>query len=218
MSSPGIGDLADALAAGLEDPGPVPTSGPELVKFAGGRAELTRVLSGMNGPPRRADYADPAQYQAARTRWRTASRRAQRWDDEGKAGKQARGRSRPVALSEGQRERIREEAQDRRLLGLWKNGARVRLELLMRVPSPGPGKRQEPPRLRVLPAGGPGEWIPPGTLEPILATAAQGDDERAGMMLLEAFGEAYDFDLLETAEIEEVVRVKIWPEGTREPA
>ena len=219
-------DLGARLAPALYSVD-VPAKGPELVKAAGGRHALAQQLSGMDGPPRRAAYdtstpQGAALYKADQTRWRTASRRAQRYDDAGKSGKQTRGGSK-VVLAPSQRERVEEGMRDRKLSLAIKRGLRVRLTVRMRVSSP--SRAKQPDRLREIPAGGPGVYIPPpddagydeANSDDILMAAESGNDEGAGATLLQAVFESEGWGLsADDVEVTEVVSVHIWPDGADE--
>lgn len=201
------------VSTAINTPAPPPRDGPAFVRWAGGRRQVAELLSGMSGPPRKADYADDGSYQAARTRWRTASRRAQRMDDEGKPGKQRRGAPRltPVA-----RERVDELERDRRFARFVLNGARVRLTVTVRINTPDPRKPDET-RTREIPSGGPGELVPAEEVADVLGLLESRDPSDAELalvdyVLVEYFGEGID------AEVEDVISVKVWPDGDPEPA
>lgn len=208
--------LAAALEGGIFDPGPVPSSGAELVKYAGGKAALTRQLSGMNGPPRRADYADPMAYKAASVKWRSASRRAQRADDSGKPGKQRRGVSK-TTLSPEQRGRVREAAEDRKLSQAVRRGMRARMKARLVAPSPNLRGRQDE-RTRTVPASGPGVLIPGDVVAEIMRDLEDGDDGRAAYLFMGAFFEAYGApELMVEPDSGAVQWLVMWPDGEPEP-
>lgn len=206
-----MADLADELAGALDDPGPVPGTGRELVRYAGGKAELTRQIAGMSGPPRRGDYADAVDYEAARRRWRSASRRVQRYTT---SGAQKRG-ARRVVLPAAERERVREAAVDRKWRDMVRRGVRMRLRATIKITSPTPGRRDDV-RTRDLPAGGPGVYISPDELLPVLDALDDGDRERAAFDLQVAFADAYGMP--DELEVDEVYELKVWPDGEPEPA
>lgn len=205
----------------------VPSTGPALVRAAGGRHALAQQLSGMSGPPAKRGYdtstpQGAAAFKADQTRWRTASRRAQRYDDAGKEGKQTRGGSK-VILAPSQRERVEEGLRDRKLSKAIKRGLRVRLTIRLRVSSPSKGK--QPDRLREIPSGGPGVYIPPpedadedeANSDDVLMAAESGNDAGAGSTLLQAVFEADGWGLsADDVEVTEVVAVHIWPDGEDE--
>lgn len=207
--------LENAIVPSLLAPAPVPASGRDLVKYAGGRRELAKQLSGMDGPPATSlRTRDPARYERERIAWRTASRRAQRWDDEGTPGKQRRGEVKPAELTDAQRHRLQREARARKRRALGERGMRARLFARVRVPSP-KAKAGGDTRDREMPAGGPGVYIDPSTTLDIIDQADEHDEDAAAEDFMAAFWEAYGMP--EGAEIEAVYWLKIWPEGTPEP-
>lgn len=191
---------------------PVPTEAAALVRYAGGRRELTRQLSGMDGPPPTSLRSrDPERYERERTRWRTASRRAQRWDTEGKEGKQRRA---TPQVAESEARTLRRVASERKRVAARHNGLRARLYARVRISSP-KAKRGGDERDREMPAGGPGVYIDRDTVAEVL-DALRDDREAAAEDFLAAFWESYGMP--PEAEIVAVYRLKIWPEGRREPA
>ncbi len=209
-------DVGDALLASLDQADPVPSTGPALIRYAGGRVALQRQLSGMSGPPARADFGgDEQAYQAARTRWRSAARRVQRWSDEGKEGKQTRGRRR-VALAAPERARVESAEVDRRWSRMIRRGLRARLTARVRVPSPIARGGGGDTRLREMPAGGPGVLIPAATVAAIMGALDERNEDEAAGRFLDAFWIAYGMP--DDTEIVEVVRLKLWPDGDSEPA
>ena len=206
-------DIGDALEAALGEPEPVPSTGPALVRYAGGKAALTRQLSGMNASPRRGEYPTDEAYRAARTRWRSAARRAQRYAEGGPEGRQVRGRRR-IALGAAERERVRAANVDRRYARIVRAGLRARMRVKIAVPSP-IARRGADRRVRDLPAGGPGVFLDPGEVDRILAEL-EADPDRAAGLFREAFFNAYGMP--DDADIEEVIWLKVWPDGDAEPA
>lgn len=67
-----------------------------------------------------------------------------------------------------------------------------------------------------MPAGGPGVFLDGGTVGEILDELAEEGQDAAAEDFLGAFFEAYGMP--EDAELEGVAWLKVWPEGTREPA
>lgn len=66
-----------------------------------------------------------------------------------------------------------------------------------------------------MPSGGPGVLIPGPVVRTILAQLGP-DRAAAAEDFIEAFWEAYGMP--ESAEVVRVVWIKVWPDGTREPA
>ena len=186
--------------------GPVPDSGPALVRYAGGRAALVRELTGMDRAPRRSEYRDAEAFGAARTRWRSAQRNAQRWD---------RGRwpSRET-LSPPVKGRLRRRANVERRRELASRGLRARFFARVRVASPGPGRDDS--RMRTMPSGGPGVYLAPAVVEDVLATIAEEGRDAGAEDFLGAFFEAYGFDA--DVEVDDVQWLKVWPAGEPEPS
>lgn len=212
-----MADLGDRIGGALFDPGPVP-SGSGLVGYAGGRRALVESLSGMDGPPSRRAYGgETADWRAANNRWRSASRRAQRLDESGKAGKQRRNTP-AERLTPAQRGRLEERAAEAKIEDITRRGMRARLKVMMKVDSPNARGGGEPARIRTLPSGGPGVLIDAETTREILQDANERGDDVAADAFLPAFWIAYGggLDDLEV-EIEEVYWLKLWPNGTPEP-
>lgn len=200
-----MSDLAEVLGPSL-NAGPVPDSGPALVRYAGGRAALVRELTGMDRAPRRGEYPDAAAFDAARTKWRSAQRNAQRWD---------KGR-RPTrkSLTPPVKGRLRRKANVERRRELAARGLRARLYARVRVSTP--GFDRDDVRDRVMPASGPGQYLAPAVVEDVLTAIAEEGRDAAAEDFLEAFLDAYGFDA--DVEIESVKRLKVWAEGETEPA
>lgn len=198
--------LEDVLGASMWDPGDTPTTGPALVDWAGGRRAMVREISGMAGPPRKGDFAgNPEGYRAANLRWRSASRRVQRWDDGTRAPK----------LAPDERAAVRQAAADAKRRDLFRNGARMRIHARVRIDSP--KKRGRPDtRTRWMPAAGLGVFIPPEAIIDTSEALEDGEPDRASFDLLSAFGESYGLSS-DVWELEEVLELKIWPEGEAEP-
>lgn len=210
-------DLADELAAGLMQPGAIPTSGPELIRWAGGRDALTRQLSGLEHYPRKADYpGNPAALEADRRRWNSARRYVQRASDEGKAGKQRRGTTAAGRrLTPAQRSRMTAAKVQNNWRQMFRRGMRVRIKARVTVGTPTPGRKADT-RTRELPAAGPAVLIPPGVeLNGVLLNAAQGDSGQAAFDLQVAFAEAYGMP--DDMQIDDVLELTVWPEGEPEP-
>lgn len=207
-------DLPDILADAIDDPGAVPTSARRLVEYAGGRASLTRELSGMSGPPKRSAYGSADAYKAASTRWRTAARRVQR--STAAPGRQQRGQVKGLRLKPAESQRVKAAAIRQKWSDAVSNGVRARMRARVKVPTPGVGRRRRGPeyRDRTLPAGGPGTYISPDALIPALEAIDEDDTGRAAFEFQAAFEEAEGFP---NFVIEEVYELKIWPEGTPEP-
>lgn len=199
-------DLGQVLGPSL-NAGPVPESGPALVDYAGGRHALVQQVTGRDHAPRRSEFRDAEQFERARTEWRSASRNAQRWD---------KGR-RPTreGLPSSTRGKIRREANKRHRAELARRGLRARLHARVRVPSP-MSRRGGDERDRVMPAGGPGVYLDGGTVGEILEELADEGRDAAAEVFLGAFFEAYGMP--EDAELVAVYSLKVWPEGTEEPA
>lgn len=207
-------DLGDALAPALQAE-PVPGNGAALVRYAGGRAALTRQLTGMDHAPRRAEYSTPEAHKAAQTKWQTAQRRVQRWDDEGKEGKQRRGAVKGPDLDRAQKTRLRRAANERKSRALQSRGLRARLRARVVVPSPharGGGDS----RMREMPQGGPGVYIAPEIVDDVMESLRENGRDAAAEDFLPWFLESYGMP--EDAEVSDVMWLKIWPDGTREPS
>lgn len=198
------------LAEALEDPGAAPAHGRDLVEWMGGRRAAVQALSGMSGPPRRSAYESAEAYRADSIRWRTASRRVQRWTT---AAGERRGGQR-VVLSEAQRERAREAAVDANYSRAVRRGLRARLRARVEVSTPNPRGRHDA-RVRDLPSGGPGVLLAPEVVDRILAEVER-DEARAAGLFREAFFEAYGMP--DDATFSEVLWLKLWPDGQAEPA
>lgn len=206
-----MADFADLIVGAVNRVGPVPSSGPQIVTYAGGRAETVRAISGMSGPPRRRDYASDAGYREASKRWRSASRQVQRWTT---GAREQRGRSR-VRLAAGPIERLIDLAVTVKWSKMLRHGARVKFFAVIRVSSPRLfGGKGTDTRQREMPSGPGGVYLSPEEIGRVLADLDGGDVDAAVSDLLEAFGESYGF---EGFEIEDVVWVKVWPHGEHEP-
>lgn len=207
-------DLGDALAPALQAE-PVPGNGAALVRYAGGRAALTRQLTGMDHAPRRAEYSTPEAHKAAQTKWQTAQRRVQRWDDEGKEGKQRRGAVKGPDLDRAQKTRLRRAANERKSRALQSRGLRARLKARVTIKSPGARGRSDT-RLREMPQGGPGVYLDAETVRDIVEALREEGRETAAEDFLPAFLQSYGMP--EEAEVTDVMWLKIWPDGSPEPA
>lgn len=215
-----MADVLQLLADAMEAPA-VPSDPDDLVEYAGGKRALTQALSGLDHSPRRKEYPDGARGDAAYkrdyTKWRTASRRAQRGTGEGREGKQRRGTKEGSRLTEEQKRTLRERATERKVDEITKNGLRARMYAKMRRGSP--GKKGEPARWREIPAGGPGVFISASDADDILAEILlEGNEEAAAEfftqdILANYFGQGAE----DQWEVEEVQWLKIWPEGEPEP-
>lgn len=202
-------DISSVLGDSLYSPGELPSSGAELVSFAGGKQALLRELSGMSAAPKRSSYGSDAAFDSARKGWRSAQRRVQRYT--APAGRQQR---RPV-LKPAEQQRVTRAASNRKLGEAVANGVRVRMTAKVKVPTPPRGRRRGPEvRERTMPAGGPGELIKGDDLIGVLEALDEGNAERAAFEFEAAFGEAYGF---QNFTVEDVSELKIWPEGTDEP-
>lgn len=202
-----VADLADKIGPSLTSAGPVPAHGRELVEYAGGTRALVETLTGMDGPPRRRDYADAEQYEAARLRWRSASRRVQRWRTEG-----AQRRLTPK-LDAGEKRRVRRQASAVKRARLRQRGLRARLKATVRVGS-GFGRKDDV-RTRDMPSGGPGVLLPPRDVAEILDALDDEGRDAVAEVFLGLFFAAYG--LPEDAELDEVMWLRVWPEGEPEP-
>lgn len=208
-------DIGAALGPALRSD-PVPSSGADLVRYAGGRRALAEQLSGMSGPPAKGDYRTPDEWKSASTRWRTASRRAQRLDEEGRAGKQRRGTSKGADLTPAQKRRLRREATRRKREQMIERGMRARLYALVRTDTPKAGGSSNT-RERTMPAyPSPGVLLDKAMVRDVLESLEEGETDAAADEFIPAFFESYGVDP-ETLEIEEVHWLKVWPEGEREP-
>lgn len=202
----------DALREGLAGTRP-PKTPKAFVRWAGGADELKRAISGLDGPPKRAEYSDVDAYNRDRTKWRTASRQVQRWTTS--AGEQ-RGRTKGPRLTPAAMRVVEQRRADKRLARLKRKGARARLYARLRMKSAGPHKVDDT-RDRVMPSGGPGLFIPADELEEVIGDARRHDYDAAMTALEAAFLEEYGLDEDE-AEIVEIYRVKVWINGDPEPA
>lgn len=207
-----MADLAAALGGAIESPGPLPGSGPALVRELGGKDATVQALSGLTHAPRRGDYGDAEAFRADQLRWRAARRRVQRWTTQ--AGAQQRGRAR-LSLTPAETGRVQQMRADRRESAAVRHGARMRIHARIRIDSPTPGHRADV-RTRWMPASGPGVYIRPAEMDRVLA-AREGPDGEAGaaVELLNAFALAYGINV--AMDVEEVLALKLWPDGTPEP-
>lgn len=189
----------------LSSADPVPASGRDFVRYAGGRTAAVRALSGMAGTPRRADYRTDDAYAEARRHWRSASRRVQRWDTETGAERRERAKLTPT-----EKRRAQKVNRDRKRDAVRRNGIRVRIQGLVAVPSA--GKRGEPARDRVLPVeGSPAVELDLG--DELLDTMREYGYEAALEHVMESFFDEYGMPYAQV----DNARVKVWPAGEREP-
>lgn len=202
--------IADRIAPALLDPGPTPTNGRDLVAYTGGRRAFVEAVTGMSRPPRQRDYPDADSYRAARTSWRSATQRARRYDTG------ARGKAEVPRLAGEERARVREAAEDQRRVESMRRGMRARMRVKMKVDTPS-RRRKADERVRTMPSGGPGVLIPASVLSEIMQSVEDGEEAEAGGLLLEAFFTQYGGLDAETAEIEDVYELSMWPDGTEEP-
>lgn len=212
-----MADLGDRIGGALFEPGPVPSGG-ALVGYAGGRRALTEALSGMDGPPRPGDFGgrDTDDFRAANNRWRSASRRAQRADEAGAPGKQRR-RTPAERLTPAQRGRLEERAAAAKVEEISSRGMRARMKVRMSVDTPN-ARGRGAVRTRVMPSGGPGVLIDAATTREILEDARERGDEVAADLFRPAFFIAYGGGLEDLPlEIEDVIWLKVWPNGEPEP-
>lgn len=162
---------------------PVPTSGAGFVSYVGGRQAAVQALTGMERTPRRADYGSDAQYAAARTTWRTASRRVQRWT--APEGRERRAGKPAEQLTPAQRRRAQTVNRTAKRAAVRSNGLRASLTALIVINSPGKGGRDS--RRRTITNGGAGVPIDPETADAILDALAEGDQEAARELLADGF-------------------------------
>lgn len=201
-----MADLGDVLGPSL-NAGPVPASGRAIVDYAGGRRALVEQLAGMDGPPRKRDYRSESDYQAARTKWRSASRRVQRWSTEGRQRRAA------PQLTPAEKGKIRRQATREKRRQIAARGLRARLRATVRVGS-GFAKRDDV-RTRTMPSGGPGVFLDPGTVQDVLDELSEEGRDAAAEDFLGAFWEAYGMP--DDAEVDEVSWLHVWPDGDPEP-
>jgi hypothetical protein len=203
-------DIAGALGPSL-NAGPVPTNARKFVEYAGGKRAAVEQLTGLDGPPRRADYGRrDAAFREDRLRWLAAQRRVERWTTE---GRERRGGTRDVDLTRAQKTRARRDANRRRREEIARRGLRARMHVKTRVDTP--GKRADV-RTRWIPAlGAPATYIDPDTTREILEKLSD-DRDAAGEDFLDALWLSYDVDP-DLIEVEEVLELKVWPEGEPEP-
>lgn len=158
----------------------VPTQGPELVSYLGGQRATVSVLTGLDRSPRRGDYGEgaegAAQHKADYTRWRSTSRRVQRWTTE--AGQQ-RGRQR-VTLDPEQRREAERENRARKLQRVRQRGIRAIVHARIVVDSPGKGGRDS--RHRTISDGGQGILVENGAEILALVNAGQLDEAQAALV------------------------------------
>lgn len=197
--------LEGDLAIALMNPGPVPTDGRDLVRYAGGRRALTEQLSGMTGPPKRSEHT-PAGYAAASRRWTTAQRSVQRY---------ARGERGP-RLDPEKRERIRHGAAVRRPAAMARNGMRMRLRARTVVKSPTARRGVDQSRMRDLPATGNGVYIPPDKVQDIFEAIRQVGVEGGAKIWLSAFFDEYGMPA--GTQVDGMEWVHVWENGADEPA
>lgn len=201
--------LGGALVSALSEVGPIPRTGRGVIRELGGGQATVRALSGLDHSPRRAEYADAREFEAARRRWRTAQRNVQRW---------AKGRT--PSLRGDQRGRIELGMRHRRWSTMERRGGRGRV-LLVIEDKPYPGKRQRArTRTRVMPAAQTaGQFVDADTMGAVLILAEQGEADMAAWTFIEALLAAYlDRDPDDLPDFHDVQWLKIWPEGTDEPA
>lgn len=194
--------LEDVLGGAL-NAGPVPADGRRLVEYAGGRRALTEQLSGLPGPPRRGDYRDPERYETDARRWRSSSQAALRYSKGARSPK----------IAPAQKSRVRRAANAAKRATIQRRGLRTRLYARVRVDSP--GKRGGDERDRQMPSGGPGVYIGPSEVTEVLDDLGNQEIGDATEEFAAAFLASYGFP---DAEIVSVTRLKVWPEGTAEPA
>lgn len=178
-------NLDDALGR-LVDADTVPGTGPELVTYLGGQRSTVELLTGLDHSPRRAEYEPgaegAAQHQADYKRWRSTSRRVQRWTTE--AGQQ-RGRER-VRLDEQQRTEAERENRARKLQRIRQRGILATVTARIIVDSPGKGGRDS--RLRTISDGGHGILVENGS--EILGLVREGAEDEARESLVAGFLDA----------------------------
>lgn len=191
--------------------GPVPSTGPELVRYAGGRERLVQELTGLPRRPRRSEYTSQGDFEAERRRWTSTQRRVQRWA--APEGKQRRGLVKLPPLPPPVLRRLQRDANARKVEAATARGVRVRMLATILVPSPN-ARSGGDQRTRWVPAlGTPGAYLSPASVRSVV-------DEHE----LEARAEEFSAEFIaayegfpEYAEILSVDELKIWPEGTAEP-
>lgn len=200
--------LSAALGGALEfDPGPVPSTGPGLVRYVGSQREVVQALTGMTRAPRRGDYTSPAEFEAQRRRWRTAQRRVQRWG--AAEGRQRRGLTKLAPLPPAVKRRLRREARVRQRREALRGGVRVRMLATVTVPSA--GGRADDTRTRWMPAPpGPGVYLAGSTVAALLELP----EPRRSVEFEETFLDEYGFD---DGIILTVEALKVWPDAQAEP-
>lgn len=225
-----MASLEEVLSLALEAPDP-PVSGQELVDYVGGRRELTELLSGMDGPPDPKDFRAPgarardgfsspeaeAEYKALSMRWRTAARKAQRADTEGREGKQRRGVSGRGFLTPEQRFRLWQAGSDRRLAAFREHGALARMIAAVRVDTTSARAHGAKARLKSMPSGGPAVEISAEEMSEVINLVRQEGIGEAAAAFTNAFMESYGWTP-DDFEIEDVVGFKLWPANEDEPA
>lgn len=168
---------------------PVPTSGPALVRYAGGTREATRALSGLDHSPRRAEYATEGAWKADYTRWRSAARNVQRWS--APEGRERRGQVKPPKLDPAERRRLQAANREGKRAKVARSGLRAVVRATVVVPSTRRGGDDR--RERTISSDGTvtrGVPIDPDTAAELLELVRAGDDEAARELLQEAFLES----------------------------
>jgi hypothetical protein len=198
-------DLTSAFTEALTgDATPPPQTGPELVDYAGGAPQLARLDVGLPSTgalPKKAN--DPVR----RRQYDNALRRYQRWA--APAGKE-RTKNPPPGKFDDLRRRLIIRRKDPLIPDSRRRGARVRIRAVVVVGTPPKMDRRE----RLLPSGGAGQLLDAGTVRRITDTFLDGEADNAAEDFLAAFLDAYGFD---EAELENIIWIKIWPDGTPEP-
>lgn len=205
-----MADLGDLLAPAIVAP-PVPGTGPELVKYAGGRRALAQQLSGLEGPPgpRRKWTGTDAAYDEALKTWRSAYQSARRYDTE--AGQ----RRLAPKLSPARKGVIRRQATIRKAGLLRRRGARARMKARVRIDTPKARGGFDERDKTMPPEGDPvGVYIEPKDIGAVIDMLQRGNTTDAGERFGKDFLAAYGMPT--RAYIVHVYWLRIWAEGQAE--
>lgn len=201
-----MSDMASALAVALAGPRPPATTWGQ-VEALGGRRRGVRAMALLQSG-RDPDGELPAAGSVEYRRYRDARRRVERWlEYERPTGKQARRPNQEILNA--QRNEIRAASTRRRVAALRRRGARSRIFVEVQV--------SDDIRLRWLPSGGPGLFLPAADVRAFTDPFLRGDFARAGTVFERVFFRRYEHGDDTSFQIIDVHVVKVWPDGTSEP-
>lgn len=190
----------NALSAALQ--GDRPESIEEVVDVAGGRPRLARLMSGIPLERKRL----PARGTRSRTRYESAMQSLRRYTAEGAKRRLVPGRT----LRRMQR-LVAHLVSGAFIRRLRSNGARARVEGWVFVA----GYHDDGEEVhRQLPQGGPGVYLSPAAVRAFTRPYLDEDLDEATAVFFQVFGDQYGVEI----EPLEIDYVKLWPEGTAEPA